>query len=149
VELGHKGRVVEDLGPGGVLGELALIDPAPRSLTAMATTPARVVRVDEEQFNYLVHEHPMFALQVMTAMAERLRRSRPLAAAPGSRYVCGMESLKVPVLALRADDRIKVGLERYERVTRIDDREPGVVKVIVASGTVHRFRYRDIATVSA
>jgi hypothetical protein len=60
-----------------------------------------------------------------------------------------MESLRVPVLALRADDRIKVGLERYERVTRIDDREPGVVKVIVASGTVHRFRYRDIATVSA
>ena len=34
-----------------------------------------------------------------------------------------MESLKVPVLSLRADDRIKVGLERYERVMRIDDRE--------------------------
>lgn len=60
-----------------------------------------------------------------------------------------MESLKVPVLALRANDRIKVGLERYERITRIDDREPGFVSVIVASGTVHRYRYRDILTVSA
>jgi hypothetical protein len=55
----------------------------------------------------------------------------------------------VPVLALRADDRIKVGLERYERVTSIDDREPGVVKVTVASGIALRFRYRDIAIVAA
>ena len=60
-----------------------------------------------------------------------------------------METLRVPVLSLRADDRIKVGLERYERVTRIDDREPGVVKVIVASGVAIHYGYRDLATVSA
>lgn len=60
-----------------------------------------------------------------------------------------METLRVPVLSLRADDRIKVGLERYERVTRIDDREPGVLKVIVASGVSLTFRYRDTATVSS
>jgi hypothetical protein len=60
-----------------------------------------------------------------------------------------MRSECVPILSLRADDRIKVGMERYERVTRIDDREPGVVKVFVASGTVHSFRYRDVAIISA
>jgi hypothetical protein len=59
------------------------------------------------------------------------------------------ETMRVPVLALRADDRIKVGLERYERVTRIDDREPGVVKVIVASGLALHYGYRDMATVSS
>jgi hypothetical protein len=53
------------------------------------------------------------------------------------------------VLSLRADDRIKVGLERYEQVTRIDDREPGVLTVIVASGLTLTFRYRDTATVAA
>jgi hypothetical protein len=58
-----------------------------------------------------------------------------------------MESQRIPVFALRTDDRIKVGLERYERITNIDDREPGVVKVAVASGIVHRFSYRDTATV--
>jgi hypothetical protein len=47
------------------------------------------------------------------------------------------------------DDRIKVGLERYERVMRIDDREPGVVKVTVASGLSIQYGYRDIAVVSA
>jgi hypothetical protein len=60
-----------------------------------------------------------------------------------------METLRVPVLSLRADDRIKVGMERYERVTRIDDREPGVLKVIVASGLSLKFHYRDTATVSS
>jgi hypothetical protein len=31
--------------------------------------------VDQKHFTYLVHEHPTFALQVMTIMAERLRRT--------------------------------------------------------------------------
>lgn len=75
VELSLHGQVVEDVGPGGILGEMALIDAAPRSATAQARTPARVVRVDQERFSYLVHEHPTFALQVMTVMAERLRKA--------------------------------------------------------------------------
>lgn len=75
VELSLHGHVVEEVGPGGILGEMALIDAAPRSATAQARTAARVVRVDHERFSYLVHEHPTFALQVMTVMAERLRRA--------------------------------------------------------------------------
>ncbi len=75
VELGVNGTVVEAVGPGGILGELALIDAGPRSATATATTAARVVPVDAERFTYLVNEHPTFALQVMTVMAERLRRA--------------------------------------------------------------------------
>jgi CRP-like cAMP-binding protein len=75
VELSHLGTVLEDFGPGSILGEMALIDEAPRSATATVTTEARVVRVDKDHFNYLVQEHPTFALQVMTVMAERLRRA--------------------------------------------------------------------------
>ena len=75
IELLVDTTTVETVGPGGILGELALIDPAPRSATARALTPARVVRVDQSQFTFLVHEHPTFALQVMTIMAERIRRT--------------------------------------------------------------------------
>jgi CRP/FNR family transcriptional regulator, cyclic AMP receptor protein len=75
IELIVDGTVVENVGPGGILGELALIDAAPRSATAIAATATRIVRVDHPRFNYLVHEHPTFALQVMTVMAERLRRA--------------------------------------------------------------------------
>jgi CRP/FNR family cyclic AMP-dependent transcriptional regulator len=75
VELAHSGHVVDKIGPGGILGEMALIDAAPRSATATATQTSRIVRVDQQHFTYLVHEHPTFALQVMTVMAERLRRA--------------------------------------------------------------------------
>jgi CRP-like cAMP-binding protein len=77
-----NGVVLEAVGPGGILGELALIDASPRSATATATTTARVVPVDEERFTYLVNEHPTFALQVMSVMADRLRRADDLLSGP-------------------------------------------------------------------
>ena len=75
VELTRNGAVVDVIGPGGIIGELALIDPAPRSATATATTSARVVPVDKKEFMFLVQEHPTFALQVMTVMADRIRKT--------------------------------------------------------------------------
>ena len=75
VELLRDGIVLEDVGPGSIFGEMALIDPSPRSATAKARTAARVVPVDRPHFTFLVQEHPTFALQVMTVMAERLRRA--------------------------------------------------------------------------
>src|SRR5258706_11281479 len=73
VELSRNGSRLENIGPGGILGEMALIHSRARSATATAPTPARVVRVDLKHFTYLVQEHPTFALQVMTVMADRLR----------------------------------------------------------------------------
>jgi CRP-like cAMP-binding protein len=75
VELTHKGRVVEAVTAGGILGEMALVDTEPRSATATARTAARVVKIDQKRFTFLVHEHPTFALQVMRVMAGRLRRA--------------------------------------------------------------------------
>ena len=75
VELTHRGAVIEKIGPGGIVGEMALIDDSPRSATAAAATETRLVRVDREHFMYLVQEHPTFALQVMSVMAERLRKA--------------------------------------------------------------------------
>jgi CRP-like cAMP-binding protein len=75
VELTHQGRIVEEVAAGGILGEMALIDTGPRSATATARTAARIVRIDQKRFTFLVHEHPAFALQVMRVMARRLRNA--------------------------------------------------------------------------
>jgi CRP-like cAMP-binding protein len=56
-----------------VLGELAHVDSAPRSATAIATTDSVLAVIDRHRFLFLVQETPMFALQVMSAMAERFR----------------------------------------------------------------------------
>jgi CRP-like cAMP-binding protein len=74
VEIFAAGRLIETAGAGSIVGELALIDHGPRSATAIARTAARLVPVDAKQFQYLIQQTPFFALQVMTIMAERLRR---------------------------------------------------------------------------
>src|SRR5690242_7286426 len=73
VDLLVNGQMVEKLGPGGVLGEMGLIDTAPRSATAIARTECKLVPVDRNRFGLLVQHTPDFALQIMRVMAGRLR----------------------------------------------------------------------------
>jgi CRP-like cAMP-binding protein len=75
VILSADGRTLEELGPGGIFGELALVDHAPRSATATAGTDCELVPVDERYFQFLVGQTPFFAQTVMRAMAARLRRA--------------------------------------------------------------------------
>jgi CRP/FNR family transcriptional regulator, cyclic AMP receptor protein len=74
VRLSVKGKEVEVLGPGGVLGEMSLIDTAPRSATATAATDCKLVPVDLKRFTFLVQQTPHFSLQIMRVIADRLRR---------------------------------------------------------------------------
>jgi CRP/FNR family cyclic AMP-dependent transcriptional regulator len=75
VELRAGERVLETVQRGGLLGEMALIDPAPRSATAVAGPDCTLVGVDEATFHALVRQVPGFALEVMRVMARRLRHS--------------------------------------------------------------------------
>jgi CRP/FNR family cyclic AMP-dependent transcriptional regulator len=67
--------IAETVTPGGIFGEMALIDRHARSADAIARTPCKVVAVDQRRFQFLVSETPFFAVQVMSIMAERLRRA--------------------------------------------------------------------------
>ncbi|MEI2783573.1 MAG: cyclic nucleotide-binding domain-containing protein [Candidatus Competibacter sp.] len=71
-------RILETVGPGGILGELALIDDKPRSASAIARTDCLLAPVNREHFLALVQRTPLFALQVMRAIANRLRRTTDL-----------------------------------------------------------------------
>lgn len=67
--------VVATVPAPGLIGEMALIDSMPRSLTAVADTDAELVAVPVRQFWILVHETPYFAHLVMSVMAGRLRQA--------------------------------------------------------------------------
>ncbi|MGD1876362.1 MAG: Crp/Fnr family transcriptional regulator [Kiloniellaceae bacterium] len=69
-----NGKQIEEVGAGGVFGEMGLIDGSPRSATVVALEPCEVVPVTERNFVYLVHETPFFALDGMRTLAGRIRR---------------------------------------------------------------------------
>jgi CRP/FNR family cyclic AMP-dependent transcriptional regulator len=75
VDIVLDGVVLESVDPGGIVGELALVDAGPRSAGAVARTESKLARVDQKEFEFLVQEHPTFAIQVMRVLAERIRHA--------------------------------------------------------------------------
>jgi CRP-like cAMP-binding protein len=68
------GVIYEDVGAGGIVGEMALVEHYPaRSATVYALTDSELVAVDEARFSALVAEAPRFALRVMQILSRRLR----------------------------------------------------------------------------
>lgn len=80
-ELLVLGQPVEVVGPGAFLGELALIEPdQPRPFSARAITDCELLRIDRPRFEALVARRPQFAMDLMRAVAARVRRSELQAA---------------------------------------------------------------------
>lgn len=75
VDLRIDGETVETVEQGGIFGELALVDPAPRSATAVAGPDCTLVMVEEGSFNDLLRRVPGLGLEIMKVMARRLRRA--------------------------------------------------------------------------
>lgn len=60
---------------GTVVGELALLTGATRSSSIQAVQPSNVVRVNGEQFDRLLIDHPDLSRALLIELAERLRRA--------------------------------------------------------------------------
>ena len=73
VRLEVGGALVETVEAGGCFGEMALIEPSPRSASAKAGSDAVIVPVDAKRFEFLVQQTPFFAVHVMRVLADRLR----------------------------------------------------------------------------
>jgi hypothetical protein len=68
-------NVVSTERAGAFIGELAVLDPAPRSAGLRAgKSGARVLRLDGEAFNYALKAEPSIASHVIRTLAQRLRR---------------------------------------------------------------------------
>ncbi len=67
------GGVVERLGPGGVFGELALLEQTPRLASATAETDCQLLPINRTAFLLLVKTSPEFAESLLGSLAERLR----------------------------------------------------------------------------
>ena len=61
-------------GPGEFFGEMALVDPVPRSAKAIAEEDnTQLLVLDHARFLYLVGQQPVFALRIMQTLCQRIR----------------------------------------------------------------------------
>jgi len=63
--------VVEKVGPGGVFGEMSLVDRTPRLATAVAETDCVLLAISRHMFLHLVKRSPKFGAAVLRAVGER------------------------------------------------------------------------------
>ena len=64
--------------PGDVFGEISFLDGGPRTANAVAVDPSELLRLDREGLQQLVTDHPHAAIDLLTVMGGRLRRTDEL-----------------------------------------------------------------------
>jgi CRP/FNR family transcriptional regulator, cyclic AMP receptor protein len=80
VKLGHaspdgRENLLGVLGPGEMFGELSLFDPVPRTATATALTECRLMGLGHADLDAWLTGRPALAKALLTALAQRLRRT--------------------------------------------------------------------------
>ena len=73
VRVSIRGTVVEQVGAGGTFGEMALVDQATRSATAVADRDSLLLTISRSDFLNLVKSKPDFAISLLKTIADRLR----------------------------------------------------------------------------
>lgn len=73
VAISIRNKLVEWVGPGGVFGEMALVDQSPRAATAVAETDCDLIAINRGDFLTMVKTKPDFAVSLLKAAADRLR----------------------------------------------------------------------------
>jgi CRP/FNR family transcriptional regulator len=63
------------LGAGEMFGELSLFDPGPRTATVTTVTEATLASLDHDDLRPLINERPGVSVQLLQALAQRLRRT--------------------------------------------------------------------------
>ena len=69
------GETLAKLGPGAYVGELALLDPGPRTATVTALRDTQAVLLSSREFYAAVDDVPGLSRALLTGMARRLREA--------------------------------------------------------------------------
>jgi len=72
-EKGGKESKLATLGPGDVIGEMALLDEFPRSATARAVEPTTALGIQRWHFKGILESHPQLALALLPILSRRIR----------------------------------------------------------------------------
>ena len=69
----RDGTSFGEVGPGEVLGEIALLDGGPRTATVTLSQPSRLLVLARREFQTMLDEFPEIRLRILETVARRLR----------------------------------------------------------------------------
>ncbi len=72
-DTGRAEKVLNTLGAGACIGEMAVLDSAPRSATVRATSRTRMLRVPGEGFKRVMSERPEMSQAIVAELVRRMR----------------------------------------------------------------------------
>lgn len=85
VRVHSRGREIARLGPGEVVGELATLDPEPRSAEVTAVEETLLLRIEGAALTNLMSEQASVATSIIAVLCRRLRATDRAVLAPGPR----------------------------------------------------------------
>jgi serine phosphatase RsbU (regulator of sigma subunit) len=113
--IGHPGQEevrLEVRRPGQIIGEMALIDPSPRSASVRALTDTYIAALNERDFTALMHSNPELTLDLLRGNTARLRRT--------SQQMIDDMTAKNAALSRAYNELLEAQAERI-RLSRLDE----------------------------
>ena len=97
----HSGgeRILAILGPGALIGELALIDGLPRSASVSSIRDSELSFISRPAYDDFLREHPETRQHILTLLAQRLRDTNSIVAAASFLSIKGRVALALLSLA--------------------------------------------------
>jgi CRP/FNR family transcriptional regulator, cyclic AMP receptor protein len=72
VQFDEENLLVRVMGPGSLIGELSLLDGAPRSASCVASTDIFAAVLTRERFVQLLHDEPRLGVKLLLAISKRM-----------------------------------------------------------------------------
>ncbi len=70
---GENERHLNDIGPGGFFGEMAILQEGPRTATVRVTEPATILEIGRQSFLKVLGRSPSLSIRMLISMTTRLR----------------------------------------------------------------------------
>ena len=81
-----KEQRIATLGPGDVVGEMALLDEFPRSASVRAIEPTTALGIQRWHFKGILESHPQLALALLPILTRRIRSAEGVLPAQAARH---------------------------------------------------------------
>jgi CRP-like cAMP-binding protein len=108
------------LGPGEIVGEMALIDDDVRSASVVALEPVSLLWINRQTFEWARHEVPQLVDNLIRILARRLRDTNALLLAVATLSVLGRVARQLLILADKYGSREPGGIRIQLRLTQDD-----------------------------